>query len=306
MLVYLNGDFIPAHQARISPFDRGFLFADGVYEVIRSIAMPTAPSGRTLIGLHRHARRLMRSLGNLKIQPPSDLTDFPSFCHGLLDRADLSDALIYLQVTRGTPDFSGPGPLRSHLPQPGLTPTVFAFARPAAAIDLSTPSPITKHSITCDDLRWHRCDIKSVALLGNVLAAMEAHDAGVDEPILIRTDTRGRRLVSEGALTNVMIVPRSAANTVIVPDGANVSMLPGITREILLDLDASLVVRDCLESELLDASEVLLLGTTAMVTSVVQLNGRPVGSGTPGPMARKLLGQLQHAVLSGAHDILPR
>lgn len=313
MLVYLNGQLIPAHEARISPFDRGFLFADGVYEVIRSVARPQG-QGRVCIGMQRHARRLIRSLNNLGIEPPKEAHDLESWCQSLLDHAGLTDGLIYLQITRGTPDLSGPGPLRSHIPPARCTPTIFGFARPASPIDWTHTEPARKRSITTEDLRWHRCDIKSVALLGNVLAAIEGQHAGVDEPILIRTDTKGRRLVSEGALTNVLVVPEAQPDTVLIPDGATVSMLPGITREILLDLGhahghtkgqtsgLSLQVCDAAEHTLLSAREVLLLGTTAMVTSVVELNGRPVGDGQPGPMARKLLAMLQQSILDGTHD----
>jgi D-alanine transaminase len=305
MLVYLNGQFMPAHEARISPFDRGFLFADGVYEVIRSCSRPDG-LGPVCIGMQRHARRLLRSLQNLGIQAPVEAKDLSGWCQQLLTRSGLEDGLIYLQITRGTPDLSGPGPLRSHMPQGTFTPTVFGFARAVPATDWSQSQPMRKRSITAEDLRWHRCDIKSVALLGNVMASMQAHAAGVDEPILIRTDTQGRRLVSEGALTNVLVVSPSEPDTVLVPDGSVVSMLPGITREILLDesFDAGVKLRVCdvPEQTLLTAREVLLLGTTAMVTSVTELNGRPVGDGTPGPIARHLLKRLCHAILHGSHD----
>jgi D-alanine transaminase len=200
----------------------------------------------------------------------------------LVEASGLDEALIYVQVTRGTPDLSIP-PLRSHVPPRGLRPTVFAFIRGLPALKADAPQA-SKACWTVTDQRWLRCDIKSIALLGNVMASMDAqgrHDdpSAATEAILLRDTTDGRRLVSEGSLTNLAIVTREGR--LLTPDARSVSLLPGITREILLEHEASnpqgLRTGDITEADLRAAREVMLLGTTASVTRVTHIDGRAVG-----------------------------
>lgn len=299
MLAYLNGDFMPADQARISPFDRGFLFADGVYEAIRTgPALASKPAPR-FIGMNRHIRRLARSLNELKIT--WDARQLAGISTELVRRSELDSALIYFQVTRGTPNLATQ-PGRSHLPPSSLTPTVFAFVRPIPPTDFASPTPPTKKCITVNDVRWKRCDIKSVGLLGNVLASLEAAAAGAEEAILLRASGAGsERSVSEGALTNVLVV--TAAGDLVTPPLETGAVLPGITREILLDAEPAIRQRPIAESELATAREVLLLGTTSNVTVVTHIDGRPVGTGLPGPQATRLAALLARIILDGRDDV---
>lgn len=297
MLVYLNGNLMKAQDARISPFDRGFLFADGVYEVARSMPTPGSPDGR-FVSINRHVRRLERSLREMGIA--WDASQLALIARTMQAQAGLADALLYLQVTRGTPDLAVQ-PARSHIPPAGLTPTVFAFLRPLPPLNLADPAITTKRCLTTEDLRWQRCDIKSIALLGNVMASNAAASEGCEEAILLRRHARGGAIVSEGALTNVAIVTRKGE--IATPSLDSASILPGITRELLLELEPSIVQRVVNAEELRDAAEVLLLGTTASVTSVTHINGSSVGTGTVGPQAKRLNKLLCDAILSGRDDI---
>ena len=296
VLAYLNGEYLPADQARISPFDRGFLFADGVYEAVRTGPARTGESVR-FIGMNRHVRRLQRSLGELKID--WDARQMGTISHELVRRSGITDALIYFQVTRGTPDLATQ-PARSHLPVKGMTPTVFGFVRPAPPLDFANPRPLTKKCVTMTDLRWKRCDIKSVSLLGNAMASMAAAEAGGEESIQFREGASGREL-SEGALTNVLIV--TEAGEVVTPSLEKGTVLHGITREILVEADRSIVERTVMEAEVRSAREIMLLGTTSTVTSVTHLDGRPVNGGVPGPQAARLATLLNRLVVEGAEDI---
>lgn len=300
MLVYLNGEYLPADQARISPFDRGFLFADGVYEAVRSGPALPGQAGPRFIGMNRHIRRLARSLRELQID--FDAALLAHVCTELVRRSRIDNALNYFQVTRGTPDLATQ-PSRSHLPPPGLKPTVFAFVRPTPGdpLDYANPQPLVKKCITLTDLRWNRCDIKSVSLLGNVLASSQAAAAGGEEAILLREGAGGERTLSEGALTNVLIVTEQGE--LVTPPLESGAVLPGITREILLDLDPSIRQGQVTESQLRSAREVMLLGTTASVTAVTNLDGHAISGGTPGPQAKRLATLLARAVVEGRDDI---
>jgi D-alanine transaminase len=305
VLVHLNGSILPAEQARVSPFDRGFVFGDGVYEVLRSYR---APTGRRIIAPRRHWRRMARSLSEIGID--FNVSALDALTRELLDASKLDQALIYWQVTRGTPDLSTQ-PARSHAPPAGLTPTLFGYARPLPTLDLNNHSPATKKCVTSEDQRWSRSDIKSIALLGAIMGTMQAQSAGADEAILIRS-TPGpngvRRLVSEGTYCNVALVLGNPdapnGDSVVTPSLDSAPMLPGITREILCDIDPSVIQRPVLERELGEAREILLLGTTTMVTSVTHLDGRAINDGVPGPVARQLLAKLNGAINAQREDIV--
>jgi len=301
VLAYLNGEYLPVDQVRISPFDRGFLFADGVYEAIRSGPSRGGGPGPRFVGLNRHVRRLDRSLRLVNL--PWDARRLASICSGLVERSGIADALIYFQVTRGTPDL-GSQPPRSHLPPPGLTPTVFAFVRPmpGAPGGYANPNPLVKKCVTLTDRRWSRCNIKSVSLLGNVLASMEAAAAGGEEAVLLR-DTADGRVLSEGSLTNVLIV--TDEGELATPPLDTGTVLPGITREILLDTDGSIRERTVTEADVRGAREVMLLGTTSSVTAVTHLDGRAVNGGVPGPHAKRLAALLAGLITDGREDVAP-
>lgn len=280
MIVHLNGKLVPRDQATVSVFDRGFVFGDGIYEGLRSFR------GR-VVGLDRHIRRMDGGLREARIE--WDAGRLAALTDELLAANSMPDAFVYWQVTRGAP---GPGqPVRTRVPAASMEPTVFGYCSPQPSIEKFTP-PHLPPTVTCAavaDLRWRRGHIKSISLLGNVLAALEAHESDAQDAILVRDG-----LVSEGSATNVLLaVPGPGGSTELVtPSLDSVSILGGITRELLVDFVPDLSVRPVREEELHGASELMLVGTTSMVTSVTHLNGRAVGDGTPGPLARRLLADL--------------
>lgn len=268
MTVYLNGQFLPKDQARISPDDRAFLFADGAYEVVR------AYRGH-LFRMKEHLDRFDYSLKALRIPSPVN-TDFAAIAAELLKQNNLADAeaTVYLQVSRGAAP-------RKHAFPAEMTPTVYGFAAPFA-------NPVEKweqgvKAITLPDQRWARCDIKSVSLLPNVLANQQAQEAGAHEAVLVRDG-----FAMEGSLSNFAVVLDGVVHTA----PRNNYILPGISRLVALALCHTLEipVRELpvLEVDLKNASEAMLFGTTNEVMPVVQINDGMVGDGKPGPLTRQL------------------
>ena len=280
-LVHLNGRLVPESEARVSAWDRGFLFGDGVYEYVRYFA-------GVGIALDLHEARLERSL---------ELTGIRGFDAGglarigreLLRANGLRVAGVYLQVTRGA------GTTRAHMPSPDLVPTVFAFAAPSPAIETFT-EPERMRAIVRPDLRWHRCEVKTTALAGNVLALIEAQAAGADECILVRDG-----LVGEGAYTNVAAVIGGTLVTCPVGDEA-APVLHGTMRHWMLDAahDAGVGVdvRPLRTEELAGASEVLVQSSRRLVAAVTELDGRRVGDGTAGPACRALFDAMRARVIA--------
>ena len=272
MTVYLNGAYMPRAEARVSVDDRGFLFGDGVYEVTR------AREGR-LFEPARHFARLARGLQGLAIAWPAGLD--PAGLQGISERLlrenglESGDATVYLQITRGASE------RRHHFPPPETRPTVFL-----AATRLAVPEELRlrgAQAITTPDLRWARCDLKTVNLLPNVLAKQQAVAAGAFEAILVRDG-----VVTEGASSNLFAVIDGVLRT----HPATERILAGITREVVLELAGELglrAVEDAIPlAELRGASEVMVTATTADVMPVVAVDRRPVGAGASGPMARAL------------------
>jgi D-alanine transaminase len=251
--------------------DRGFLFGDGVYEVLRVV------QGRYIDG-ERHFKRLSRSLTELELPDPAiSGIDLPAIGRELLERQDLGargEAVLYIQVTRGS------APRRHAFPPAGTPPTVFVAATPF----LPKPERAAGVAvITRPDIRWYRCDIKSVNLLPNVLANQRASERGAYEAILVREG-----LVTEATHSSVFAVLDGVLRT--HPNGP--SILPGITREVILELAAAegmeISEAALTTAELARAEEVLLTGTTTDVMPVTSIDGRKVGTGTPGPLTRRL------------------
>ena len=269
MIVYLNGQFVPKAEARISPDDRGFLLADGVYEVTRSY-----PGGH-LFKLDAHLARLTRSLDELRIPKP-DL-DFQHLHETLLKKNNLvgCHATVYLQISRGA------APRQHAFPAPGTPSTIYGFAAPFELSPKNWTDGV--RVITAPDLRWARCDIKSLALLPNVLANQQAHEQGAEEALLIRDGA-----ITEGSHTSFCAVFDGTLYT--YPDTNYI--LPGITRGVVLDLchDLNIPVRKfpILTTKLRDADECMILGTGSEVTPVVQIDDWQVGTGNPGPITRQL------------------
>jgi len=315
VLVHLNGQLVSHDQARVSPFDHGCLFGDGIYEGLRSFRYN---GQRRIIALNRHIRRAQRGLDECRI--PFDARVLATLSEQLLEANNLDDAFIYWQVSRGTPDLAA-GPVRLRVPRSPMTPALFGYCSPIAPIDWAYPTPAAKTASIQPDTRWHLGHIKSLSLLANVMAAQAAaHACQADEAILVRPaiPTAGPSLaetdlVTEGTFTNIAIVPRqtsaSTGAAIFTPDLESTSILNGITRELLLDLPGSpsIVARPITLADLHAADEVLLLGTTTMVTSITHIDGQPIGHGprrgTPGPVAKALLDKLLTALKTSTDDI---
>lgn len=283
MLIHLNGELVEHARASVSVFDRGFLFGDGVYEGLRST---TAPDGSVrIIGERHHIARMKAGLAEARITA-FDVDSLPRLIHELLRANGLVDAFIYWQVTRGTP----PGDAGIHRPRvtkERYAPTVLGIATAITPLSECT-EPESRTVATRPDTRWLRGHLKSVSLLGNVIAAFEADEQGADDAILIRDN-----LVTEGTATNVFIRSRGCF---ITPSLDSAPMLAGVTRRLLLDHVPTIVERPVTLDELRAADEIMLVGTKTMVAAVTRLDGVPVNSGRVGPGSRELLALLLRAI----------
>ncbi|MCH2558473.1 MAG: D-amino acid aminotransferase [Alcanivorax sp.] len=264
--VYLNGGFMDADQARISPMDRGFLFADGVYEVIPVYnGVP--------FRLDEHLRRLARSLREVRLDDPHDGAEWRRLCHELVARNGAGHLSLYLQITRGV------ATRRDHaFPDPPVPPTVFMNTSPLPVPAADQPARTAGvAALTLDDIRWDRCDIKSVSLLANLLLRQRAVDAGAAEAILIRDGW-----VTEGAASNLFLVRDGEIRTAPLSH----HLLGGITRDLVIELcrehGLPVVERPLTAAELANADEIWLSSSTKDVLPVTTLDGRPVGDGRPG------------------------
>jgi D-alanine transaminase len=266
MIVYLNGDYLPLEQAHLSPLDRGFLFADGLYEVTRF------HRGRPY-RMAEHVERLREGLAFLRLSV--DAGFYPDVARRLLEENGLADgdAIVYAQVTRGAAP-------RTHVfPSADTPPTIFAFAR------ASDPplSPESAAAILVPDERWGRCNIKSVMLLPNVLAVQAAREAGAVDAIFVRGG-----LALEATKANLFLVKGGAVRT--APNGPWI--LPGVTRVAAIDaarrLGHTVEERAFTVEELFDADEVFLASTSLWTHSLTRIDGRTVGGGKPGRVAAGL------------------
>lgn len=281
-VAYLDGEYRQLEDIRISPLDRGFLFGDGVYEVIPVYA------GR-LFRADAHLERLERSLAAIRIADPLGRAGWNALLEGIVERNGGGYQAVYLQVTRGAAP-------RDHAFPEGVAPTVFAMTR---IVD-SDPPMSALHAVTRPDIRWSRCDIKSVALLPNVLTRQEARDSSAAEAIMIRDG-----LVTEGTATNVFVV----AGDILRTPPKSQHILGGITRDLVIEL-ACAVEMDCREApvtqaELGAAGEIWVSSSTKEVAPVVRLDGAPVGEGVPGPVWQRMHGLFQdfkRRLISGEVD----
>lgn len=264
-IAYLNGVFLPVAEARISPLDRGFLFADAVYEVI------AVYGGHPLL-VEEHLQRLERSLAELHIANPHDRQGWHTIIGEIIARNGACDMGVYLQVTRGA-DHG-----RDHTFPAGIAPTVFAMASPLAAFDFDTAGI---NAITATDNRWGRCDIKSTALLANVLLRETARAAGAGECIMLREG-----FVTEGSSSSVLIV--EGESLITRPNGPEI--LPGTTICLIRDvaLTAGFGYREEMISEarLRKAGEIWITSAMRGVVPVTRLDGQGIGTGLPGPVWR--------------------
>lgn len=268
--VYLNGRFLPLADAAISPLDRGFLYGDGVYEVIPVYS-------RAPFRIDEHLKRLQATLDGIQLANPLTAAEWKTVVLKLIETAPWGDQSIYLQVTRGADD------KRDHaFPPASVPPTAFAFASP-----LVTPPAEIRASgvaaITVPDLRWSRCDLKVVSLLANVLARQQAVAQGCAEALLIRDG-----FLKEGAASNIFIVQ----NGVLIAPPKTHLMLPGITYDVILELAEQhrqpFAVREIGKAELRAADEVWMTSSTKEILAITTLDGKPVGTGKPGPCAARM------------------
>jgi D-alanine transaminase len=268
-ICWLNGNYLPLTEARVSPLDRAFLFGDSVYEVVPVYA--TRP-----FRLREHLQRLDRSLDAIRMAPPLPHAEWARLCGELIARNGAGDAYLYLQVTRGT-EFG-----RNHAWPDRLEPTLFAYATaldpvPAALLERGVSA------VTAADTRWARRDIKSTALLANVLLKKISADAGAFETILLENGE-----LTEGSSTTVQIVKDGVIRT--PRNGTRI--LPGTSRSVVEELaarlDLSFENARISEAALRGADEIWLAFATRGVLSVTTLDGAPVGDGKPGPVFRRI------------------
>jgi D-alanine transaminase len=273
-LCYLNGDYLPLSEARISPLDRGFLYADGVYEV-----MPVY--GGRPFRFAAHLTRLTRSLEGIRMEDPHSAQEWRAILGALVERNGSADQYVYWQVTRGTE--LG----RNHAPLPQIPRTVFAFCAP---LPVSSAAALAQGvaCVTAQDTRWARCDIKSTALLANVLLRQLAVDADAAETILLRD---GDLMEASASAVHVVL-----GGEILMPPNSR-RILPGTTRGVVEEMAARCGIKyrvaSISEAQLRAAEEVWISAATREVQAVTSLDGHRVGGGRPGELWRRVYGELQ-------------
>ncbi len=273
-IAFLNGTFLPLEDASIPVMDRGFLFGDGVYEVIPVYA------GK-LFRLDHHLKRLRNSLDAIRIEKPLSNADWQSMLNELVSRNEGPDQAVYLQVTRGV------AAKRDHAFPADCKPTVFAMSTAMPpSVDIDKISGAT--AVTFPDNRWKLCNIKAITLLPNVLLRQQAIDAGAAEAILIRDG-----YAVEGAASNLFIVKDGILIT--PPNGP--TLLPGVTRDLLIELAANHAVpfreADISEAELFSADEIWLTSSTREISPVTLLDETVISNGKPGPIWKHMISLYQ-------------
>ena len=268
MTVFLNGRLVPISQATVSVLDRGFIFGDGVYELVPVYS-------RVAFRLDEHLARLERSLGETRIRNPHTRAQWRAHVYGLVDAQPFEDQGVYFQVTRGVAK-------RDHAFPANAEPTVFMMSNPL----VNPPQALVDRgssAVSAQDFRWQRCDIKSISLIGNVLLRQESAEAGAAETILFRDGN-----LTEASASNVFIVRRG----VILSPPKSRLILPGITYDVVAELAAAnampLEFRDITEAEVRSADEIWVTSSSKEVLAIVELDGKTVGDGRPGPVFRRM------------------
>jgi D-alanine transaminase len=266
--VFLNGKLLPIEQASVSVLDRGFIFGDGVYELVPVYS-------RVPFRLDEHLTRLERSLGEAKIRSPYTRAQWRSNIYQVIDAQTFDDQGVYFQVTRGVAK-------RDHAFPKSLEPTVFMMSNPL----VSPPqAQVDKGgaAVSATDNRWLRCDIKSISLIGNCLLRQMSAEAGAVETILFRDGK-----LTEASASNVFVVKRGVIHS---PPKSNL-ILPGITYDVVSELaranNLPIEFRDVAEAEVRAADEIWVTSSSKEVLAIVELDGKPVGDGRPGPVFRRM------------------
>lgn len=274
-LCYLNGEYTPLNQAKVSVLDRGFIFGDGIYDVVPVY-------GRKLFRFAQHLARLERNLGKLRIPNPHTSDEWLERCRKLIAAHASEDQMIYIQVTRGVA-------VRDHVMPQGIAPTVFIMA---SAMKLPSAQAVREGvaCVTAEDFRWERGDIKSTSLLGNVMARQVSADTGATETILFR-----ERQLTEASSSNVWIVRDGAVYG--VPKSEHV--LEGIRYELIRELCEQEGIPFALQpidaAQVHGADELMISSASKEVLPVVLLDGQPIGNGQPGPVFQRLYSAYQGA-----------
>lgn len=267
-MIYLNGKFLPIEQATVPVLDRGFIFGDGVYELIPVYS-------RKPFRLNEHISRLQYSLDGIRLQNPHTEKQWIDLVTRIIELNEYDDQYLYLHITRGVAK-------RDHAFPLGITPTVFIMSSPL----LTPPEGLLASgaaAVTAQDNRWGRCDIKTISLLPNILLRQLSVDEHAIETILLHNG-----LLTEGAASNIFIVK---GNQLLTPPKDH-RILPGTTYDVVLELaithDVPHAIRDVSETELRTAQEVMLTSSTKEILPITQLDGQPVGNGVPGPIFQQL------------------
>jgi D-alanine transaminase len=272
-MVFLNGKFMPVEEARVPVLDRGFIFGDGVYELVPVYS-------RIPFRLDEHLARLERSLAAVRIRNPYSRAEWRDIILQLIDKQPFEDQGIYLQVTRGVAK-------RDHAFPKDAAPTVFVMSNPL----VTPPQQLVERgasAVTAIDDRWLRCDIKSISLIGNCLLRQVSADAGAAETILFRDGK-----LTEASASNVFVV---RGGVILSPPKSNL-ILPGITFDVVTELARGaglpLEFRAVAEGEVRAADEIWVTSSSKEVLAIVTLDGKPVGEGKPGPVFRRMHGLYQ-------------
>ncbi|MBE9538122.1 MAG: D-amino acid aminotransferase [Proteobacteria bacterium] len=266
-IVYLNGEYMPMEEAKISPMDRGFLFGDGIYEVIPSY------DGK-LVGFAPHMERMQDGLDAIEIKLKIDQDEWRGIAQELADRNGDGNLGIYFHVSRGADT------KRNHAYPENIAPTIYAFAFEIPAAPIPEMNAANPYKVsTTEDLRWKRCNIKSTALLGNVMHYQHGHSRGHNETILYNQDGE----VTEAAACNVYVIKNGVVATPLLDN----QILPGITRLLVLSIlgkDGSIPIEERIVTlaELHDADEVWISSSSKEIAPVVEIDGKAVGNGKVG------------------------
>jgi D-alanine transaminase len=273
-IVYINGEYLPQSQASVSVLDRGFLFGDGVYEVIPVFA------GKPL-RMNEHLERLQRSMDRVSLKSPLTQQEWEEIFHALLEKNPGGDRSIYLQVTRGA------APLRDLSFSADTEPTVFVMVNDIKPVDYAKLKNGIE-AITVDDFRWKACDIKSVSLIANVMIRLRANEQNVMDAIMVRDG-----LVTEGTASNIFVVH----NGIISTPPKSECLLPGITRDLVIELALAngfqVEEREINPDELESADEIWLTSSTREIAPVVKLDNHVVGNGIAGEYWNKIIALYQ-------------
>lgn len=268
MSVFLNGAFMPLAEAKVPVLDRGFIFGDGVYELVPVYS-------RNPFRVEHHLRRLQASLGGIRLDNPHTQQEWSDLIGQLIAQQAFADQSIYIQVTRGVAPRDLPFPNQ-------VSPTVFMFAQPLVMASDELKAAGVR-AVSAADNRWQRCNIKAVSLLANVLLRQQAVDAECTETVLLRDGW-----LTEGTASNIFVVK----NGVLLAPPPSHLMLTGVTYDVVLELAAAHgithEVRPISEAEVRQADELWMTSSTKEIMAIVMLDGVAIGAGVPGPLAKKM------------------